>query len=63
MCEVRAYSRRKTRLGVCLSGAALAHRSRGHSWRSLAEVLTSFPTKICMVEHVSNPNITDYYKT
>ena len=34
--------------------------SGGHSWRSLAEMVTSFPTKICMVEHVSNPNITNY---
>ena len=34
----------------------------GHSWRSLAEMVTSFPTKICMVEHVSNSNITNYYR-
>ena len=50
------------------ANASLARRGKhrgmlreGHSWRSLAEMVTSFPTKICMVEHVSNSHITNYY--
>ena len=41
---------------ICLSPTPYSKPGRtgmtpeGHSWRSLAEMVTSFPTKICMVK-------------